>query len=420
MKSAGQPPRSLIVAACLTLLLVIGGIATADLTRLLNQQKVERTALAELNHVRHGLLSGSAWVEQVAPILSRQIDGMLSNPGSREGLREQLNRFLKATVADELDKARRGDYGMVQGMARQLCLSAFLNEIPKISDAILTWLSDPDAQRNVEGALHTLLAEAITGHDADWIPTEIVAIQSRWHCADVAACQTKLAASIQDDNAKVQLRFALCIAAFVLLLLLAHYLAVGSSYGLLLIGLSSLTLLIGGVLTPMIDVEASIAQLSFELAAEQIEFNNQLLYFQSKSIMDVIALLVRSGKVDLIFVGFLVGLFSVIFPAAKLVSSLVYFNLRRLRTNPVVAFFALKSGKWSMADVFVVALFMAYIGFEGILSNQLQTLQGSSEMLHLFTQNGTALRPGFYLFLGFCLSSLYLSSRLESAVHQVE
>jgi uncharacterized paraquat-inducible protein A len=30
-----------------------------------------------------------------------------------------------------------------------------------------------------------------------------------------------------------------------------------------------------------------------------------------------------------------------------------------------------KTGKWSMADVIVVAIFMAYIGFSGIVGEQL-------------------------------------------------
>ena len=36
----------------------------------------------------------------------------------------------------------------------------------------------------------------------------------------------------------------------------------------------------------------------------------------------------------------------------------------------MVRFFVLKSGKWSMADVMVVAIFMAYIGFNGIITSQ--------------------------------------------------
>jgi hypothetical protein len=65
-----------------------------------------------------------------------------------------------------------------------------------------------------------------------------------------------------------------------------------------------------------------------------------------------------------------------------------------------------------MADVMVVAIFMAYIGFNGIVGSQLDMLENSSESVEIFTTNGTRLLGGFYLFLGFCLSSLALSEIL--------
>ena len=53
-------------------------------------------------------------------------------------------------------------------------------------------------------------------------------------------------------------------------------------------------------------------------------------------------------------------------------SSVGYFyNYRGARENPVIRFFVLKLGKWSMADVMVVAIFMAYVGFNGMIASQL-------------------------------------------------
>ena len=51
--------------------------------------------------------------------------------------------------------------------------------------------------------------------------------------------------------------------------------------------LSLITLLAAGVTTPMIDMEATISQISFELLGHAINFENQVLYFQSKSILDM-------------------------------------------------------------------------------------------------------------------------------------
>ena len=65
-----------------------------------------------------------------------------------------------------------------------------------------------------------------------------------------------------------------------------------------------------------------------------------------------------------------------------------------------------------MADVLVVAIFMAYIGFNGIVGSQMDSLSQSAETVEIFTTNGTKLLGGFYLFLSFVVSSLLLSEIL--------
>ena len=65
-----------------------------------------------------------------------------------------------------------------------------------------------------------------------------------------------------------------------------------------------------------------------------------------------------------------------------------------------------------MADVMVVAMFMAYIGFNGIITSQFGQLSSASQELVILTTNGTSLKPGFYLFLTYTLLALFLSGFL--------
>jgi hypothetical protein len=62
-----------------------------------------------------------------------------------------------------------------------------------------------------------------------------------------------------------------------------------------------------------------------------------------------------------------------------------------------------------MADVYVIAIFMAYIGFQGILDHQLSRLNMETESLVSISTNNTSLQPGFIIFVGFVLYSLLLS-----------
>jgi NADH:ubiquinone oxidoreductase subunit K len=65
-----------------------------------------------------------------------------------------------------------------------------------------------------------------------------------------------------------------------------------------------------------------------------------------------------------------------------------------------------------MADVMVVAMFMAYIGFNGIITSQFGQLSSASQELVILTTNGTSLQPGYYLFLAYTLLALFLSGFL--------
>jgi hypothetical protein len=181
----------------------------------------------------------------------------------------------------------------------------------------------------------------------------------------------------------------------------------------MLLVLSLIILLIAGVTTPMIDLEAKISRMSIVLMGHPIHFENQVLYFQSKSVLDIFWIIIVHKGIQMKLVGVLIITFSVFFPLLKILSSVVYYyNYHRARENPVIKFFILKSGKWSMADVMVVAIFMAYVGFNGIITSQLGELSSAAPEAAILTTNGTSLQPGYYLFITYTLLALFLSGYL--------
>jgi uncharacterized paraquat-inducible protein A len=131
--------------------------------------------------------------------------------------------------------------------------------------------------------------------------------------------------------------------------------------------------------------------------------------------------MITHKDIQIKFVGVLLITFSIFFPLIKIVSSLgYYFNYRQARENPVIKFFVLKSGKWSMADVMVVAIFMAYIGFNGMITSQFGQLSSADQDLVILTTNGTSLQPGFYLFFTYTLLGLCMSGILTRNPHASE
>ena len=175
-------------------------------------------------------------------------------------------------------------------------------------------------------------------------------------------------------------------------------------------------LLAGGVLTPMVEVEATISRLGMTFLGEPVAFTDQLLYFQSKSVLEVFRTLINVGRPDMWFVGVLVLTFSVIFPVLKIFT--LAFCLYRpavLRENRVARFLGLESSKWSMADVMALAIFMSFVAFNGLLANSMGGLQQTGAQLVIPT-DGSKVLPGYYLFIGFCLASLFLSKKLERGI----
>ena len=189
--------------------------------------------------------------------------------------------------------------------------------------------------------------------------------------------------------------------------------------GVVLLLLFCIVLLAGAVFTPMIEVEAKISRLGMIVLGKPVAFQDQLLYFQSKSVLEVFQTLITTGRLDMWFVGVLVLMFSIVFPTLKVFT--LGFCLHKpslLRGNRVVRFLALGSSKWSMADVMALAIFMSFVAFNGLIASTVDGLTEIGGELVIPTDSSKIL-PGYYLFIGFCLASLFLSKKLERGIKTV-
>jgi len=166
-----------------------------------------------------------------------------------------------------------------------------------------------------------------------------------------------------------------------------------------------------GVTTSIIEVDARIKTLNFMLMGQKVAFNNQVLFFQSKSISGIVEVLVQQSKPDAVLVGILILVFIIIFPVLRLVFTGVHMLARKgFAENKVVKYFTFQSGHWAMADVMVVGVLMTYIGLNGILKSQLSNLNIHNSLLTTTTENITSLQPGYIVFVIFVLFSLVLTT----------
>ena len=131
--------------------------------------------------------------------------------------------------------------------------------------------------------------------------------------------------------------------------------------------------------------------------------------------LEVFRTLIRLGRPEMWVVGVLVLIFSVVFPTLKLLTLSMCLIWPRLLQMRLARFLALESSKWSMADVMALAIFMSYVAFNGVIANTMGGLRDMGAQLTIPTQSSKIL-PGYYLFIGFCLASLFLSKALEKGI----
>jgi hypothetical protein len=239
----------------------------------------------------------------------------------------------------------------------------------------------------------------------------------RYRCADASACQQELGERIRQADEKIAYYYlAVLVSSGVAFFLLMAGRPVLSRSAVVVLLLFCVVLLVGGVFTPMIEVEAKITRLSMTFLGQPVAFGEQVLYFQSKSVLEVFHTLITYGRPDMWVVGVLVLMFSVVFPTLKVFSSaLCLYKPDLLHGYRVVRFFALESSKWSMADVMALAMFMAFVAFNGLIGSTMNGLKETGADLAIPTDSSKLL-PGCYLFIGFCLASLFLSKKLGRGI----
>jgi uncharacterized paraquat-inducible protein A len=120
------------------------------------------------------------------------------------------------------------------------------------------------------------------------------------------------------------------------------------------------------------------------------------VYTQTRSILGAVRNLYEVGSP---LPATLILLFSVIVPVTKSVLVTLAVFMRNLATRQRTLDFVELIAKWSMADVFVVALFITYLA---AIATQ-QAAAGAAPPLVAFV---ATFGPGFYWFLAYCLFSL--------------
>ncbi|MFT7674930.1 MAG: hypothetical protein ACI845_003347 [Gammaproteobacteria bacterium] len=141
--------------------------------------------------------------------------------------------------------------------------------------------------------------------------------------------------------------------------------------------------------------ESLVSSLSFEGSVEA--------YNQTRSIVGTVQALINSQH---FFVAFLIALFGIVTPVLKGFVSIAIAVLNDGSTKSILARGNSMMSKWAMADVFAVAIFVAFLAANAI--------EKEGGLINFDARLG----EGFYYFSGYCLISILASQILATTVGQ--
>lgn len=425
-KSNQFPIAKALLITGLTVLLIAEGFFGYRLYELSAKQESAKVDYANVNSISFGLLSVEQWRDEVARIVNKQVRNLKFTPKQRALMREEVEEVLYALIDKAEAMVDKKPKSLV-GKIRKLVVKTFVNtdkiraQVPAYARTIIAKADNPRQKAKLSNLAMGKFKELEKSDSMDSTLKANRALFNsmylKYGVKSTEALNTKL------DTLLKQLRkemFNYCfgmLACILIVLSLWWFLRKrvdlhGSLFILSL--LFAFILLAVGLSASMIEVDCRIKTLDFVLLGEHITFKDQVLFYESKSILGVVKVLMEQPAIDSIAVGILILCFSILFPIMKLSSTGIHlFAKRQLAENKVIKYFAFRSGKWSMADVIVIAILMTYIGLNGLLDRQLAFLNIKSQELSIITTNNTALMPGYIIFISFVLFGLTLSTILK-------
>lgn len=372
----------------------------------------------ELRHIKYGLFNVDEWKNTMADIIREKVENFVLTPENKEEVQKKVEDILEVLIDEIEETIREKNSEDLSGLVKQLFIDAMVNMsdikegIPEYAKMIVDQLNDPDTRINLKdflvGQMEVFADETVGRMDYTYLNHVIDKYEVESRSEAILKVEDLL-----DQQTQHNTSFHIALALVVLLLIAAVLIPGGKQLDLIFAMLSAIVLLIGGIGLPMIDIEATIAQFSFEIVGVPLSFNGQVLFFQSKSIFEVVKILIMQGDLGMVLVAILATAFSIVIPVLKLLLSFVVVIRKKAPANKLMSFLVFKAGKWSMADVLVVAMFMAFIGFTGVINSQLTQIEENSGSLEVITTNNSTLMAGFYLFLGYTLLGLCLSHSLD-------
>ena len=272
----------------------------------------------ELSNASYGFFNVDIWEEKFYDILSKKIDEFQINESDREANYKKISSLLELIInefeinykSNNIQKSFLGVSYKNIGVDLFSIFEELKNNIPNISNTILEFFEIDENKYKLKSYLNQQLQDftRTTFSQTDYYPL--------YKILDTYGQNSITQTQIEIDN-RIDKIDSLIKPFYILLIIiigssLAFFLNNKmNSLDIILLSIISLVLLFLGISLPMIDIDARIKLIEFNFIGEKIKFSNQVLYFKSKSLIQVCKLMLsNSESIQTILTGIL--LFSLV------------------------------------------------------------------------------------------------------------
>jgi hypothetical protein len=426
-----NPPARKFGLANIILILGLGVLLFGEawygyhLQQLSIQQEQIRRDYSTVNSITFGLFSVDKWSDKLGDVINGQVSDFNVSPAQKKALQAQVGQQLNGLIDKELADINKPQKSLI-GRIKKLAVDKLVNEdqvhalVPSFAKTIVDKVTSPVNTKRVKNIVTSKLndLEAQTYDSTEAIANAVNAyMYHKYNVADSGQFSRVVSsrlASIRVVSYNDMYLMLGCVLAALLLWLLMRNMAHLHATLFFMSLLFAVVLLAVGITSSIIAVDAQLQTFNFTIAGQNLSFNNQDLFFQSKSILQIIQTLVNQPKPDTIIVGSLMLLFIIILPAVRIIAKGIHIlGNKALAENKAVLYLAFESAKWDMADVMVVGTLMTYIGLNGILRSELSEIEFHTSSLNTTTANYTSLQPGYFVFVSYVVFAIILAAILN-------
>ncbi|PWS28615.1 2-methylisocitrate lyase [Pedobacter yonginense] len=395
----------------------------------LRQNSIEKEQIKEdysmVNNITFGLFSVNQWRDKISEVVNRQVTDFKMTAKQKKELQKEVENQLHGLVSKTFAQINKPQKSL-KGKLTKFAVKQFVDpkkiqaQVPSFAKTIITKINSPASTKRLKSIATSKLNQLEQEtYDSTEVANDAVIkyISKKYHVADPVEFNDRIntrLAFINKATYNSSLAMLACVVvALGLWLIMRKHVRLHTTLFVMSL-LFAFVLLVVGTTAPIIEVDARIHALNFSILGEKIAFENQVLFYQSKSIIGIIEVLIKQPKPDSVVIGALLLLFVIILPILRLTAKGIHILANdRIRKNGVLRYLAFESGKWDMADVMVVGILMTYIGLNGILKSQLSNLEIHNDVLNTMTENNTALQPGYFVFVGYVVYAIILSVILK-------